>query len=48
MAAGRKARGPRAIDLPIAATPLPNDVPLYTRKADDFRFLDDLIDVIPV
>jgi len=34
-AAGRKARGPRVVDLLIAATALANDLPLYTRNRDD-------------
>jgi predicted nucleic acid-binding protein len=47
-AVGRKARGPRAIDLLIAATALANDLPLYTRNPNDFRALDDLIEVIAI
>ena len=46
--AGRKARGPRAVDLLIAATALAAGIPLYTRNADDFRMLDDLINVVAV
>jgi predicted nucleic acid-binding protein len=48
IAAGRKARGGRAVDLLIAATALSNGVPLYTRNPDDFRGLDDLLDVVSV
>jgi len=48
VSAGRKARGARAVDLLIAATALSASLPLYTRNGDDFRALDDLIDVIEV
>jgi len=46
VAGGRKARGARAVDLLIAATALSAGLPLYTRNGDDFRALEDLIDVI--
>ena len=48
MAAGRKARGARAVDLLIAAIALSTDLPLYTRNGDDFRSLDDVVDVVVV
>jgi predicted nucleic acid-binding protein len=47
-AGGRKARGPRAVDLLIVATALANELPLYTRNADDLRFLDGLVDVVAI
>ena len=47
-AAGRKARGRRALDLLIAATALAANVPLYTRNPSDFDGLGALIDVAPV
>lgn len=47
-AAGRKARGARAVDLLIAATACAQGIPLYTRNTDDFRGLEELIDVIAV
>ncbi|HEX9968847.1 MAG TPA: PIN domain-containing protein [Acidimicrobiales bacterium] len=47
-AAGRKARGARAVDLLIAAAALAADLPLYTRNGDDFRALEGLVDVIEV
>ena len=45
---GRKARGARAVDLLIAATACSADLPLYTRNADDFQALHDLVDVVHV
>ena len=48
IAAGRRARGPRAVDLLIAATAVANGIPLYTRNADDVRFLDGLVEVVEV
>lgn len=47
-AAGRKARGTRAVDLLIAAHALSVQLPLYTRNGEDFRALDDLLEVIVV
>lgn len=48
VAAGRKSRGRRALDLLIAATALAADIPLYTRNPDDFRDLDALVEVVAV
>jgi predicted nucleic acid-binding protein len=48
MAAGRKARGARAVDLLIAATALSADLPLYTRNGDDFRGIEQLVEVVVV
>jgi predicted nucleic acid-binding protein len=42
-AAGRKARGKRALDLLIAATALAAGLPVYTRNASDFDGLDTLV-----
>lgn len=47
-AAGRKARGARALDLLIAATALAAELPIYTMNADDLSALDDLIAVVAV
>jgi predicted nucleic acid-binding protein len=48
VATGRKARGPRAVDLLIAATALAADVPLYTRNIDDFRGIEKLMAIVGV
>lgn len=48
VASGRKARGVRVVDLLIAAIALAEELPLYTRDADDFRGLDDLLEVVVV
>lgn len=47
-ATGRKARGPRALDLVIAATALAAGLPLYTRNVDDFRGLEQLVNIVGV
>lgn len=48
VAAGRKARGARAVDLLIAATACASGLPLYTRNPDDFRAIGDLVEVVAV
>ena len=47
-AAGRKARGGRAVDLLIAATAVSTGLPLYTRNPGDFAGLSDLLEIVPV
>ena len=48
IATGRKARGPRAFDLLIAATAAAANLPLYTRNIDDFRGLERLLTIVGV
>ena len=45
-ATGRKARGPRAVDLLIAATAIAANLPLYTRNVDDFRGLEQILPIV--
>lgn len=45
---GRKARGPRAVDLLIAATAIAHQLPLYTRNPTDLRGLDHLLELVSV
>jgi predicted nucleic acid-binding protein len=48
VATGRKARGPRAVDLLIAATALAANLPLYTRNSDDFRGIEHLVTIVGI
>lgn len=47
-AAGRKARGARAVDLLIAAVACAAGLPLYTRNPEDFRAIDSLVEIVAV
>jgi predicted nucleic acid-binding protein len=48
VATGRKARGPRADDLLIAAAALAANLPLYTCNTGDFRGIEDLLTIVGV
>lgn len=48
IAAGRKARGARAVDLLIAAVACSKELPLYTRNPDDFQALEGLVEIVAV
>jgi len=45
---GRKARGPRVVDLFIAATAVAAGLPLYTRNPNDFAGLSDMLEIVSV
>jgi predicted nucleic acid-binding protein len=47
-AAGRKARGRRAVDMLVAAVALSTRLPLCTRNPSDFTALTDLLEIIAV
>lgn len=48
IAAGRKARGARAVDLLNAAVACSKELPLYTRNPDDFQALEGFVEIIAV
>lgn len=48
LAAGRKARGRRALDLLIAATAVAAGLPVYTRNPDDFAGLSEVVEIVAV
>ncbi len=48
VATGRKARGPRAVDLLIAATACAQGLPLITRNVADFRGLDRVVEIVAI
>lgn len=48
VAAGRKARGARALDMLIAATALANDLAVFTCNPDDFEGLAGVVEIVPL
>ena len=48
LAAGRKARRQRAVDLLIAATAVAASLPLYTRNPSDFAGLESILEIVAV
>ena len=48
VAAGRKVRGPRALDLQIASVALANGLRLYTRNSRDLRAVEHLIEIVAI
>lgn len=47
-ASGRKARGPRLVDLLIASTACALGLPLFTRNAKDFQGIEHLVKIVQV
>lgn len=45
---GRKTRGPRTVDLMIAATAMAHRLPLYTRNMQDLKGCEKLIEIVKV
>lgn len=45
---GQKPRGPRSMDVLIAATARANGIPLYTRNARDLAGLEELVEIVQV
>jgi predicted nucleic acid-binding protein len=48
LAAGRKARGRRAVELLVAAVAVSAELPLYTRNPADFAGLEELVKIVTV
>ena len=46
VASGRKARGPRMVDLLIASTACALNIPLFTKNPNDFKSIEHLVKVI--